>query len=125
MSTPKAKRQSISVDVKLKVIETRDKDPNKSYEKIAKECSTSDTKLSKANVQRILGGKDKTLAARDDGIGAKRAKLKGAKHGDLEKALLMWLKQVRSQNVAVNGPLLKVISTPIHSIYFINQGKGD
>jgi hypothetical protein len=48
------------------------------------------------------------LAAIDDGAGAKRKRLTTGRNADLETAVLTWFRQVRSQNVAVTGPLLKV-----------------
>lgn len=109
MSTQKRKRQTISIETKKQIIDAKAADSSKSYANLAKDFSKNGLILTKANVQTIIGDKDKILAAIDDGIGAKRARVKPSKYEDLEAAVLMWFKQVRSQNVVVSGPLLKVI----------------
>lgn len=40
--------------------------------------------------------------------GRKRGKLEGEKHSDPEEALLKWLKDVRSEKIAVDAPTLKI-----------------
>lgn len=108
MATPKRKRQAISVEIKKKVIDAAAVDPKKSYQDLANEFSNDQLKLEKTNIQRILNGKAKILTAIDDGVDAKRAKLRTPKEPDLEAAVLTWMRQIRSENVAVTGPLLKV-----------------
>lgn len=108
MSTPKAKRQAIPVELKKMIKDAREKHPSKSYADLAKEFSNENIKLTKANVQTILNGKDNLQTALGDGAGANRKRFKKAEHEDLEEALLTWFKQVRSQNVAISGPLLTV-----------------
>jgi transposase-like protein len=109
MSTPKRKRQTISIEVKKKIIDASAADSSKSYADLAKEFSDDKITLSKSNIQTILDGKQKVLDAIEKGVGAKRAHLKPEKHADLEMAVLTWFQQIRSQNVAVSGPLLKVL----------------
>lgn len=113
MSTQKSKQQSISVELKKKIIDEKEAYPSKSYAGLANQFTSDKLTLTKSNVQRILGSKQKILDAIDDGIEAKRARLTKAKHTDLEEAVLTWFRQVRSQNVAVTGPLFKVILTAL------------
>jgi hypothetical protein len=47
-------------------------------------------------IRKIIGNKEKILQAIEDEADGKRANLKGAKHFKLKKALLNWLKNVRS-----------------------------
>lgn len=109
MSTPKRKRQSISIDLKKKIIDEQETHPRKSYADFAKQFSDKKTKLTNENIKRIFRDKEKILEAIDEGAGAKRKRLRAAKDTELEAAVLTWFKQVRSQNVAVTGPFLKVI----------------
>lgn len=108
MATPKRKRQTISVEVKKAIIDAAEADPKKSHADLAKEFSDDKLTLNKSNVQTILSGKKKILDAIDSGLDAKRMRLTTGRHADLEEAVLTWLQQVRSENVAVTGPLLKV-----------------
>ena len=105
METPnklKRKRRTISLDVKKALIEAS------KTKKVAE--LVIDFDLPDSTIKTILNdkNKDKILKAIDDGASGKRAKLKGAKHSDLEEAILEWLKEVRSDNLPVDGPLLKV-----------------
>jgi transposase-like protein len=102
MTTPKRKQQSISLETKQKII--TESAAGKSYGQLAKDFG-----LAKSTVSTIVSNKDKISNAIEGGIGAKRARLTNAKNPDLEEAVLTWFKQVRSLNVAVTGPLLKVI----------------
>lgn len=108
MSTQKRKRQSISVELKKKIIDEKDAHPSKSYPNLAKQFTTDKIKLSEDNIKRIFRDKDKILAAINEGAGAKRKRLTTGRNVELEAAVLTWFQQVRSQNVAVSGPLLKV-----------------
>lgn len=102
MSTPapKRKRQQISVEVKKQII---DASATKSYGQLA-----TDFKLPKSTISTIVKDKEKTLAAIDGGFDAKRKRLTTGRNEDLEASVLTWFQQVRSQNVAISGPLLKV-----------------
>lgn len=99
--TPKRKRQQISVETKKQII---DASATKSYNDLA-----TDFKLSKSTISTIVKDKETILAAIDGGTKAKRKRLRTAKDTDLEAAVLTWFQQVRSQNVIISGPLLKVI----------------
>lgn len=107
MSTQKRKRQAISIETKKEILDEASK--GKSLGDLAEKFGIS----SRSTVQGILENKDKILDAIENGIGGKRARLKPAKYEDLEAAVLMWLKQVRAQNVVVDGPTLKVNYKPI------------
>jgi hypothetical protein len=98
----KRKRQTISLADKQTIIEA-----SKTKPKTADLVKHFDNKYVYTTIDTILKNKDKILQAIEDGAGEKRAKLKGAKYPELEEALLNWLKDVRSENVSVDGPLLK------------------
>lgn len=121
MSAQKRKQQSFSVQLKKKIIDEKEAHPTKSYADLAKQFSDKDTTLTKSNVQRILGDKQKILDAIDAGAGAKRKRLRTAKDTDLEAAVLAWFQQVRTQNVAVSGPLLKVTFDLISNLTLFQQ----
>lgn len=116
MSTPKRKRQQIFVETKKKIIDENEAHPSKSYADLARQFGIQ---CGKSTVQSIVRDKKKILAAIDDGVGAKRKKLFTGRSRDLEAAVLTWFQQVRSQNVAVSGPLLKVILNRILFLHFI------
>jgi hypothetical protein len=73
-------------------------------------------------MKNIFRDKDKILMTIDEGTRAKRRRLKKAKESDLEAAVLTWFRQVRSQNVEVTGPLLKV-NLILFSIQLFTLGK--
>jgi len=103
MTTPnKRKRQTITLAEKHAIIEASE------TKKTAQLVTHFSDKYKYTTIDTILKNKDKILKAIDDGAGGKRAKLRGGKHSDLEESLLKWLKDVRSENVAVDGPMLKV-----------------
>ena len=108
MATPKRKRQTISIEIKKQIIDAAVADPKKSYADLATEFSNDRLTFTSENMKRIFRDKDKILNAIDDGISGKRARLTTGRYADLETAVLTWIRQVRSENVAVTGPLLKV-----------------
>ena len=122
MTTPKRKRQTISIEIKKQIIDAAAADPKKSYADLATEFSNNQLTLTSENMKRVFRDKDKILNAIDDGIGAKRARLTTGRHADLEAAVLTWLRQVRSENVAVTA--LFDISTPRykHRIFWPQGG---
>jgi hypothetical protein len=105
MATPnnKRKRQSISLATKLQIIEA-----SKTIPKLVDLVKHFESKYVESTIRGILNNENKILQAIEDGVGGKRANLKGAKNPELEEALLKWLKDVRSDNIAVDGPILKV-----------------
>jgi hypothetical protein len=108
MATQKRKRQTIQLRTKKQIIDAEKADLSKSYADLAKEFNNDGLNFAKSTMQTILSGKDSILKAIENGIRVKRAHLKPAKYEDLEIAILTWFKQVRSENVIVSGPLLKV-----------------
>jgi hypothetical protein len=105
MFTPnnrKRKRQTITLDEKQAIIEASD---TKSTVQLVTHFSN---KYKESAIE--ASSKKKIQEAIDNGAGGKRATLKGAKHSSPDEALLKWLKDVRSENVAVDGPTLKVSS---------------
>jgi hypothetical protein len=106
MTTPnsrKRKRQTITLEEKQLIIEA-----SKTKPKVSDLVSHFSNKYGDSTIRKIIGNKEKIEKAIDDGAGGKRKTLKGAKNSNLEEALLKWLKDVRSENVAVDGPTLKV-----------------
>ena len=83
MSTPKRKRQQISVETKKKIIDENEAHPSKSYAELARQFGIQG---GKSTVQSIVRDKKKILAAIDDGVGAKRKKLFTGRSVDLEAA---------------------------------------
>lgn len=101
MEIPIKKRRVITLQEKKKIIETSEE--GKSMAEVGKQFG-----LSKATVQTILRDKPAIIGAINEGGEAKRARLTAVKHEDLEEAVLRWCKLVRSQNVALTGPLVMV-----------------
>lgn len=116
METPSKKRRVITLEEKKKVIETSEE--GKSMAAVGKHFG-----LSKGTVQSILSSKAEILKAIDEGGEAKRAHLKAAKHEDVEEAVLRWVMSVRSQNVAVTGPLIMVIFSFFHMLVLFFRRK--
>jgi hypothetical protein len=106
MTTPnsrKRNRQTIPLEEKQTIIEASETKP-----KTSDLATHFKNKYAESTIRTILKNKDKIQKAIDDGAGDKRGTLKGAKNSNLEQALLKWLKDVRSENVAIDGPTLKV-----------------
>jgi hypothetical protein len=103
MTTPnKRKRRTITIETKKQTI-------NASAIKKAADL-VKEFGLPESSIRTIIKDKDKIQTATDDGVGGKRAKSKAVKEPELEEALLKWLEDVRSENVAVDGPLIKASS---------------
>lgn len=101
-NTRKRKRQTISLDEKQLIIEA-----SKAKPKTSDLVAHFNNKYKESAIRGILKKKDEIQEAIDDGAGGKRANLKSAKHSDLEESVLKWLKEVKSENVPVDGSLLK------------------
>jgi hypothetical protein len=116
MTTPntrKRKRQTISLSEKQAIIEAS------KTRTTAQLVTHFNSKYGESTIRTILKDKDKTLKAIDDGANGKQAFSRTVKYSKLEEALLNWLKDVRSENVAVDGPMLKVSLNFVHFIIFI------
>jgi hypothetical protein len=98
----KCKRQTISLADKQTIIEASETKP-----KTADLVKHFDNKYVYTTIDTILKNKENILQAIDGGADGKRANLKGAKNPELEEALLTWFKDVRSENISVDSPLLK------------------
>lgn len=121
METPnnrKRKRQTISLAEKQSIIEAS---KTKTTAQLVKHFNN---KYADSTIDGILKSKDKILKAIDDGAGGKRKIVRAVKHPKLEEALLNWLKDIRSQNVAVDGPMLKVSFSfdEFHSFCCLGEG---
>ena len=103
METPnsrKRKRQTISLAEKQEIIEAaKSRTP-------AQVVSHFNKKYKDSAIRGII--KDKIEKAIDDGADGKQAFSRAVKFPKLEEELLNWLKDVRSENVAVGGPMPKV-----------------
>ena len=91
---------------KKEIINTTKKEPNQS--KLAREMSKKwGIEVERTTVKGIISKKDTIETAIRAGIPSKRKKLKPAKYLELDEGVLIWLKQVREQNLPVGGDLIK------------------
>jgi hypothetical protein len=88
-------------------LETKRQIINASVGKSSSELSKQFS-LPPTTIRTILGKKDSINNAIGEGKDSKRAHLKPAINANLDNAVLLWMKTVRSQNVPLSGPLLKV-----------------
>ena len=95
------KRQSISIETKKAILDAIESGATNKTE-LAQRFN-----LKRRSINRILNGKQAILDAISDGKNVKRARLRAPKYEELEQVLLQWHKQIRSQNVQVNGLLMK------------------
>lgn len=123
MNNPK-KRRAISLAEKKTIIEAAETESNKT--KLAERFG-----IKLGTLCGILKEKEVILEAIDGGSQAKRVHLKAGKHNQLEEALIIWHKQVRSNNVPVSGDLMKVSNLTISfsllisfDLYQSPSGKG-
>ena len=93
----KAKRKSLTVEKKLKLLIEVDKGRKK--KDICVEFGILKTTLS--TIQKNRAQYECTDLAPSG------KKLQGAKHSDVDKALLIWMRQALAMGTPVNGPLLK------------------
>ena len=106
MSSQKRKRTDFTLKEKKEIIDAAKKEPNQS--KLARKMSKKwGIEVKRTTVKGILSKKDAIEAAIRAGIPSKRKKLKPAKHSELDKGVLIWLKQAREQNLPVVGDLIK------------------
>lgn len=62
----------------------------------------------KSSLTRILHDKEKLRTAFETSrFGPQRKRLRHGDHEGLEKCLVLWLRRARSQNIPVNGPLIR------------------
>lgn len=116
----KRKRQTITLTEKQAIIKASETKP-----KTSDLVDHFSNKYKESTIRTIIKDKDKIQEAIDEGAGGKRAKLRGGKHSNMEEALLKWLKDVRSENVAVDGPTLKVGFGFQSFLLFCYLGKSD
>jgi hypothetical protein len=94
--------QTISLADNQTIIEASETKP-----KTADLVKHFDNKYPYTTIDMILKNTENILQAINGGADGKRANLKSAKNPELEEALLTWFKDVRSENISVDGPLLK------------------
>uniref|UniRef100_A0A915IL22 HTH CENPB-type domain-containing protein n=1 Tax=Romanomermis culicivorax TaxID=13658 RepID=A0A915IL22_ROMCU len=94
------KRQSISIDTKLKIIS---ESSNLSYTELAAKYN-----LSKNSIGSIIRSKDKLTTNVESGqFGVDCKKMRSADNVDIETCLLTWIKQARAKGIPVSGPILQ------------------
>uniref|UniRef100_A0A915DKK1 HTH CENPB-type domain-containing protein n=1 Tax=Ditylenchus dipsaci TaxID=166011 RepID=A0A915DKK1_9BILA len=100
MATLICKRNKIAIGIKKPVIETSAK---KSHKELSIEFG-----LPKQSIQNIVQNKTTILKPIEEGRIAKRARLTPRMHEKMEKVLIFWIKQVRSQNLPLSGGIVKI-----------------
>lgn len=123
MTTPsnnrKRKRQTISLAEKHNILDA-------STTRTAAQLVTHfNGKYKEDTIRKIINDKDKILKAIDDGASGMKAFSRAVKFPKLEEALLIWLKDVRSENVAVDGPMLKVSLHSLFTLFYAEQKAED
>ncbi|KAI1705545.1 DDE superfamily endonuclease domain-containing protein [Ditylenchus destructor] len=100
------RRNALSLDEKQKIIEAAEHNSNKSD--LAMQLSQQFGRpIPRTTINSVLKDKEKIQDALISSADAKRARLKIAKHEDLDKAVLTWHKTVMSHpDVTVSGDLL-------------------
>ncbi|KAI1710591.1 tc5 transposase DNA-binding domain-containing protein [Ditylenchus destructor] len=63
--------------------------------------------LPDSTIRTIVSNKHKILSALDEGCQAKRSRVFTAKHEEIEKGMVSWMKSARSQSIELSGPLIK------------------
>lgn len=96
----KRKLNTFSIEVKKQIIDEVEKKIKKKNE-IAKEFGIPSSTLS-----TILKNKATILEKFEDGLG-KRKKLKTCEFPDMEKCLMVWITQCRTQNIPLDGLVIK------------------
>lgn len=101
MSTRKI--SAITLEVKKTIIEAAAKNNNRT-------ALANDFKIPRTTIIGILKDKEAILKAIEEGGSSKRARLTPGMHKEMEEALVLWIKQVRSQHadIPVSGELVKV-----------------
>ncbi|VDO61011.1 unnamed protein product [Heligmosomoides polygyrus] len=95
------KQQPTSLDEKKAIIEEA---RTKSVPEVAVHFNR---KYPESTIRTILKDKENILKAVEEGAESKRARIRAAKHPDLDEALLRWFEDVRSQNIPVDTHTLK------------------
>ncbi|XP_003739977.1 tigger transposable element-derived protein 4-like, partial [Galendromus occidentalis] len=96
----KAKRLCLDIKTKLEIIE-------EITNGVSQATVCRNRGLSKQSVNTIWKSRDKLRDASDSLVLSRKKKIRSAAYDDVEEALLKWLQCVRSQNVPVDGPLLR------------------
>jgi hypothetical protein len=99
-ASTKRKRSTITLETKRQII---DASAGKSSSQLGKQFSLPPT-----TIRSILGKKDSVINAIGEGKDTNLARLQPVKHANLDNEILHWIKTVKSQNVSLSGPLLKV-----------------
>jgi transposase len=97
----KRKQHALSLEKKQEIIEAEKEEKNRT--KLAERFGVPRT-----TIIGVLNSKDDVLKAIDDGSSGKRKRLTPGRMQQLEEALVVWFKQVRSEDVPVTGELLQV-----------------
>ena len=95
------KRSTISLDMKVKILESVDKH-HMPKSKIAKLFN-----IPKSTLFTIIKNRDAIVKAKESNEPLNRFRNKMAKYPLLEKALIEWMKNMRSKNMPIDGNVLK------------------
>ncbi|KAL7077876.1 hypothetical protein ACQ4LE_003088 [Meloidogyne hapla] len=118
------KRQKISIELKKKIIDYYLANPNSSLKQIAEEFSDFNVLLKKSSIHSILKNKQNIIDAIDNGMKIKkRSHLTKGRNANFDEAVLNWIRQVKSQNIAITGSLLKEKAMEIANLMGIDNFK--
>uniref|UniRef100_A0A915EBM8 HTH CENPB-type domain-containing protein n=1 Tax=Ditylenchus dipsaci TaxID=166011 RepID=A0A915EBM8_9BILA len=94
------KHKAVTLEVKMAVVKAAAKNNNKSD--LAKQFN-----ITRTSIRDILSSKEAIMQEILDGGGEKRSRLTAGKHSEMEEALMVWIKQVRSENIPVTSEIMK------------------
>ena len=100
-TSAKRERSLITLETKRQIIEAST--TGKSSSELGKQFN-----LASSTIRKILQHKEKILKAIERGNQSKRVCIRPLKYENLDQAVLLWVKSLRSQGVLPTGPLLKV-----------------
>ena len=96
-----SKRKRITLETKVAIIEAVER-KTKTNAQICREFD-----LPSSTLYTILKEKEKLMKAHNNGdLDRDRKKLRTADFADVDKALIIWFKQARNQQVPISGPIL-------------------
>lgn len=112
-----SKRKSFDLSTKLKIIEKHEENPTLSFAELGKPYE-----MHKSIVCRILNKKEEILKSADLLNGLSTKKTRKSEFPDIEEALITWIKQARSQNIPLDGPMIREKSLHFAAALGYNDG---
>ncbi|KAI1701343.1 tigger transposable element-derived protein 4 [Ditylenchus destructor] len=109
-------RRVLTLQKKKEILDAHESE--KSWVKLSKKFND----LPVSTIQTIVSNKHKILSALDEGCQVKRSRLQPAKHGEIEKGIVSWMKSARSQNIELSGPLIK-LTTALQQLQCLQLNK--